>query len=90
MKCKRKNLKKTQICHKDFLHYPQEVIHNKELPYIFEKFYKSHIESNKTGTGLGLAIAYQIAIRHDIELKVESKEGQGTSFRMIFSKRMAM
>ena len=54
---------------------PQE-----ELPNIFERFYKSRSELNKTGTGLGLAIAKQIADRHDIILTVKSEVGKGTEF----------
>ena len=52
----------------------------KDLPYIFERFYKSRSEENKTGTGLGLAIAQQIAYRHDIKLATESAEGEGATF----------
>lgn len=51
-----------------------------DLPYIFDRFYKSRSEQNKTGTGLGLAIAKQIADRHGIELTVESKNGDGATF----------
>lgn len=54
---------------------PQE-----ELPNIFERFYKSRSEQNKTGTGLGLAIAKQIADRHDIILTAKSEVGKGTEF----------
>lgn len=43
-----------------------------ELPFIFERFYKSRSEQNKTGTGLGLAIAKQIAVRHGIGITVAS------------------
>ena len=36
-------------------------INEKDLPHIFDRFYKTHGEHNKVGTGLGLAIAKQIA-----------------------------
>lgn len=52
----------------------------KDLPYLFERFYKSRSEQNKTGTGLGLAIAKQIAGRHDISVHVTSRPGIGTEF----------
>ena len=58
---------------------PQE-----DLPYIFERFYKSKSELNKNGTGLGLAIAKQIAQRHHIALSVSSSTSDGTAFRMQF------
>lgn len=54
------------------------------LPYIFDRFYKSRSEDNKTGTGLGLAIAKKIADRHDIELIAESVEGKGSTFIFIW------
>lgn len=54
------------------------------LPYIFERFYKSRSEENKTGTGLGLAIAKKIAERHDIELTAESVEGEGATFIFVW------
>ncbi|WP_291583325.1 sensor histidine kinase [Clostridium sp. UBA6640] len=51
-----------------------------DLPFIFDRFYKTNSEQNKTGTGLGLAIAKQIAERHNIELSVQSNEGAGAEF----------
>lgn len=48
--------------------------------YIFERFYKSRSEQNKTGTGLGLAIAKKIADNHAVNLTVESVEGEGSTF----------
>ena len=59
-------------------------ISKKDLPYIFERFYKSKSEQNKNGTGLGLAIAKQIAQRHHISLSVSSSTSDGTAFRMQF------
>lgn len=61
-------------------------INKEDLPYIFDRFYKMRNENNKEGTGLGLAIAKQIAIRHDIDLSVESKEKEFTTFSFDFSK----
>lgn len=55
-------------------------IFKEDIPYIFERFYQSRYENNKTGTGLGLAIAKKIADRHDIKLKVESERNVGSSF----------
>jgi signal transduction histidine kinase len=61
-------------------------IEEAELPMIFERFYKSRSEQNKTGTGLGLAIAKQIAGRHDIELLARNRESGGAVFVMNFRK----
>ncbi len=55
-------------------------IAQEHLPYIFDRFYKSRSEHNKTGTGLGLAIAKQIADRHNMMLVAESNEGEGAKF----------
>lgn len=49
-------------------------IKKEDLPYIFDRFFKSHSEENKEGTGLGLAIAKQIALRHGIGVMVLSKK----------------
>lgn len=49
-----------------------------DLPHAFERFYKARNERNKSGSGLGLAIAKQIAVRHGIELSLESKVGEYT------------
>lgn len=55
-------------------------IAEKDLPYVFDRFYKVKTEQNKNGTGLGLAIAKQIADRHHIQLTVNSEIGKGTEF----------
>lgn len=58
-------------------------IEPQDLPYIFDRFYKSRSEQNKSGTGLGLAIARQIAQGHDILISVDSQPGH-TEFRLQF------
>jgi signal transduction histidine kinase len=57
---------------------PQE-----ELPNIFDEFYRaSNARSlDRDGTGLGLSIAKHIVERHGGQIEVESKSGQGTTFR---------
>ena len=57
-----------------------EGIEKSDLPYIFDRFYKSKYENNKKGTGLGLSISKQIAARHGMNIKAESTLGEGTSF----------
>lgn len=61
-------------------------ISKEELPYIFEKFYKSKLRQNATGSGLGLVIAKQIVIRHKGTISVESVLGKGTKFTFNFSR----
>lgn len=55
-------------------------INEKDLPHIFDRFYKTHGEHNKVGTGLGLAIAKQIAERHNIELIAQNNFYGGAKF----------
>lgn len=53
-----------------------------DVEHAFVKFYKAHNEQNKEGSGLGLSIAKQIALRHDMELTLESVVGKGTTIRI--------
>lgn len=50
------------------------------LPYIFDRFYKTYGEENKSGTGLGLAIAKEIADRHSITLSAANHSKGGAEF----------
>ncbi len=55
-----------------------------DLPHIFDRFYKTKSQENKTGSGLGLAIANQIAQRHGIKISVQSKLHEETCFTFAF------
>ena len=57
-------------------------IPEKDIPYIWERYYKSDKEHKRavTGTGLGLSIVKSIIEVHDGHLGVESVEGEGTTF----------
>ncbi len=57
-------------------------INSKELPYIFDRYnqgQRTH-SKEKQGLGLGLAIVKKILEVHNMDIKVESAEGKGTSF----------
>lgn len=54
-----------------------------ELPFLFERFYKSRSEINRSGTGLGLAIAKQIAERHGIAITARNAASGGALFELI-------
>lgn len=60
-----------------------EGIPEESLPHIFDRFYKSDVSHNSSGTGLGLPIAKEIANRMQIQIQVESRFGEGTTFRFI-------
>ena len=58
-------------------------IADKDLPHVFERFYKTRVETNKSGTGLGLAIAKEIAERHDIKVSMISEPDVSTEVIML-------
>lgn len=57
-------------------------IAREEIPFIFEKFYKTDKSRglDKKGTGLGLAIVKNILSAHGQEIHVESTVGKGSRF----------
>jgi signal transduction histidine kinase len=59
-------------------------IPEKDLPNIFDRFYQVDAarERDKGGHGLGLSIARIIVLRHGGRIKVASKMGAGTRFRV--------
>jgi len=55
-------------------------IPKEDLPYIFDRFYKTKSAENENGTGLGLSIAKQIADRHGVKVSLTSEPGEGAVF----------
>lgn len=53
-----------------------------ELPQLAERFFRASTASTIQGTGLGLTITKEILRMHQGELKVESEEGVGSTFRV--------
>jgi signal transduction histidine kinase len=53
-------------------------IPQKALDKIFQPFFTT--KPTGQGTGLGLSLSYDIIKSHDGEIKVETKEGEGTEF----------
>lgn len=63
-----------------------EGIDPKHIPRLTERFYRvDDGRSSKTGgTGLGLAIVKHVLLRHEGELKIRSRLGQGSTFSCHF------
>ncbi|MCX6206974.1 MAG: ATP-binding protein [Bacteroidetes bacterium] len=59
-------------------------IAQKNLDKIFQPFFTT--KPTGKGTGLGLSLSYDIVKAHGGELKVETKEGEGTEFIIILPK----
>ena len=55
-------------------------IAREDLPYIFDRYYRSRSDAGKAGTGLGLSITKAILKGHGFHFGVESTLGQGTTF----------
>lgn len=60
------------------------VIADKDLPHIFDRFYRSEKSRTSGGVGLGLAIAKNIVDLHGGTIKVFSSESEGTTFKVEF------
>lgn len=54
-------------------------ISKKDLPHIFERFYRGSRHKNVHGAGLGLAISQAIIVAHKGAIEVKSEIGQGTT-----------
>lgn len=72
------------LCMVSFTDYGSGIL-PEDIPYIFNRFYKQRAEQNKSGSGLGLPIAKQIADRHNIAIKCESKLNDHTTFSFLFT-----
>jgi PAS domain S-box-containing protein len=59
-------------------------ISKKDLPHIFERFYRASNVSATSGTGLGLSIAKDLIQLHQGNIYVESELGEKTNFLIFF------
>ena len=59
-----------------------EGIRQRDLPYIWERYYKINKKHKRPlmGTGLGLSIVKKVIEMHEGKYGVESEEGKGSIF----------
>lgn len=57
--------------------FPEE-----DLPYVFDRFYRSRVARSKPGSGLGLAIVRQVALAHGGRVSAENAPGGGAIVRL--------
>ena len=55
-------------------------IAKEDLPYIFDRYYRSRSDAGKAGTGLGLSITKAILQSHGFRFGVNSTLGEGSCF----------
>ena len=57
-----------------------------KIPRIFEQYYRTSEakEHNSNSSGLGLAIVKEIAIKYNLQIRVKSFPGEGTTFTVSF------
>ena len=61
-------------------------IPEKDIPYIFNRFYRVEKSRKRSlgGTGLGLSIVHELVHAHGAEITLNSKEQMGSEFEIIF------
>lgn len=58
-------------------------ISSRDLPHIFDRYYRAASAANIVGTGIGLHVARQLALLQHGELDVISEPGAGSTFTLI-------
>jgi signal transduction histidine kinase len=59
-------------------------ISKKDLPHIFDRFFRCDPSRSQTGTGLGLSLAKAVVDAHNGSIDVDSEVGGGSTFRVFF------
>ena len=58
-------------------------IPEEQIPHLFDRYYRADRPGSEGGTGLGLAIARELVRAQKGEIQVESRDGVGTTFRIL-------
>lgn len=58
-------------------------IHEKDIPRIFDKYYRAEQAAGFKGSGLGLALSKEIVEAHGGSIKVRSSSGKGSEFTIV-------
>lgn len=62
-------------------------IKKEDMPFIFERLYRGDKSRHKVeGNGIGLTIAKNILDLHEAVIEIESEEGKGTVFTVLFNR----
>ena len=80
LELQRKNPKRISI----FVTNQGKGISPKEMPHLFDRFYRAHSGAGRAGTGLGLYIVKGLVEANGGQVSVESKSGQPTLFEVQF------
>lgn len=76
----------TPLCIEIFIKDNGEGISSKDLPRIFDRFYKSENSTNPTSIGIGLSLSKAIIEIQGGSISVDSTSGKGTEFTITFLK----
>ena len=86
-KAKSKIYISAKVSHKDVILKIRDEgigIEESEIPFIFNRFYRSDKARSTEGHGLGLSIAKRTVESQNGEIQVESKKGKGTTVSLVF------
>ena len=61
-------------------------ISEEEIPKLFERFYRGSQADGQEGVGIGLYLAREILRKENGYIRVNSKCGEGTEFRLFLQK----
>ncbi|MDE6319860.1 MAG: sensor histidine kinase, partial [Lachnospiraceae bacterium] len=63
-------------------------ISSTDIPHIFERMYQCDRSRSSEGNGLGLSITMELVNALGGKIKVDSQQGMGATFTILFSKSL--